>query len=194
MESQTIFKKIGDMVKKADTVKIIVFCGITGMIFLLISTLFADKTTEKSVSADPQRKTADVLLYEYENRLEQNLAEMICSIEGAGSTKVMITMESTAEEVYATNKNVSQKDSNATKQSDMSDNKDLSTQSTYITVELSDGTQQTVLIKEIQPKVRGVLIVCNGGDNEIIKEKVTEAVSRILDISSSKVSVLPLAK
>ena len=194
MEGQTMFKKISDMAKKADTVKIIVFCGITGMIFLLISTLFADKTAENSESANPQRKTADVLLYEYENRLEQNLAEMICSIEGAGSTKVMITMESTAEEVYAANKNVSQKDSNATKQSDMSDNKDLSTQSTYITVELSDGTQQTVLLKEIQPKVRGVLIVCNGGDNEIVKEEITEAVSRILDISSSKVSVLPLAK
>ena len=194
-ENRNFFEKINGWLKNANTVKVIVLCGVLGILCILFSSLFSQRKAETSQNDEPNpQEIAYVSLTRYENELKQNLAEIICSISGAGSTKVMLTMESTVEQVYATDKSVTQKDSNNTRQSDTADNKDLSTQSTYITVELSDGTQQTVLIKEIQPKVRGVLVVCEGGDNEVVKEKVTDAVTKMLDISSSKVSVAPLAK
>ena len=123
------------------------------------------------------------------------VAEIIASIDGAGSTKVMLTMESTVEQVFAENKNMSRNSSNNTRQqSDTVNNSDVTAQSSYITLELSDGSQQTVLLKEIQPRVRGVLIVCSGGDNEVVKAKITDAVTKTLDISSSRVSVAGLAQ
>ncbi|MBQ7522671.1 MAG: hypothetical protein IJU14_07325 [Clostridia bacterium] len=194
-ENKTFWEKMSDRLNNTHTVRIIVACGILGIVCILFSSFFSDSKAKKKedTESNPQ-EVSYVSLTRYENELRQNLAEIICSIQGAGSTKVMLTMESTVEQVYATDKSVTQKDSNNTRQTDTADNKDLSTQSTYITVELSDGTQQTVLVKEIQPKVRGVLVVCEGGDNEIVKEKVTDAVTKMLDISSSKVSVAPLAK
>ncbi|MCL1866652.1 MAG: hypothetical protein FWF82_04510 [Oscillospiraceae bacterium] len=41
----------------------------------------------------------------------------------------------------------------------------------------------------ITPKVRGVAIVCDGGGNPVVKQKVIELVSRMLGIGSTKISV-----
>lgn len=41
----------------------------------------------------------------------------------------------------------------------------------------------------ITPTVRGVAIVCEGGDNILIKEKIVNTVARVLGISTARVSV-----
>ena len=41
----------------------------------------------------------------------------------------------------------------------------------------------------IEPKVRGVVIVCEGGDDPVISSRVLEAVTKALSISSDKVCV-----
>lgn len=61
----------------------------------------------------------------------------------------------------------------------------------------TDETQKTViignkeaLIKSIEnPRVAGVLVVCEGGDSLKVKEKVINAVSTVLNISSGRVYV-----
>lgn len=46
--------------------------------------------------------------------------------------------------------------------------------------------------KSITPVVRGVVIVCDGGDDPIVVSRVMDAVTRSLDISSNKVCVTKL--
>ena len=41
----------------------------------------------------------------------------------------------------------------------------------------------------IMPKVRGVAIICEGGDDIIVKQKIVELVSRVLGISTTRISV-----
>lgn len=41
----------------------------------------------------------------------------------------------------------------------------------------------------IEPKVRGVVIVCEGGDNPVVVSHVLEAVTKALSISSDKVCI-----
>jgi stage III sporulation protein AG len=48
---------------------------------------------------------------------------------------------------------------------------------------------QKELVAVKTPKVRGVAIVCSGGENAVIREKITSTVSKALGISSSRVSV-----
>ena len=52
-----------------------------------------------------------------------------------------------------------------------------------------DGSEQAVLQKQVMPKIRGVLVVCDGGDDALTREKITKAVSSVLNISSGKVFV-----
>lgn len=188
-----IFSKLSSFSKNPRFVKIIIVAGFVGIALILFSGFFTESNQNDEIKKN-NTQIGYVSLTEYENQLEQSLAEIICSIKDAGTTKVMITMDSTVEQVFAADKNMSQNNSNNAKQSDTTNSKDITAESTYITVELSDGTEQTVLVKEIQPKVRGVLVVCSGGDNSVVKEKVIDAVTKALDISSSKVSVAGLAQ
>ena len=43
--------------------------------------------------------------------------------------------------------------------------------------------------ESIEPKVRGVVVVCEGGDNPLVVAHVMDAVTKALDISSDKVCV-----
>lgn len=191
MNDNGILSRLDKFTKNPDFVRVIVVTGLLGIGLILLSGLLPEKKDEAQAQVSSQ--VAYVSLTQYENNLEQSLADIISSINGAGKTRVLLTMDSTVEQVYATDKNMTQKDSVNSGDSTQS-NKDTSADSTYITVELADGTQQTVLLKEIQPKVRGVLVVCSGGDNSVVKEKIVDAVTKALDISSSRVSVAGLSQ
>ena len=47
-------------------------------------------------------------------------------------------------------------------------------------------------VKEIEPAVRGVLVICTGANNPEIKETVLESVTKTLNISSDKVCITKL--
>ena len=51
-----------------------------------------------------------------------------------------------------------------------------------------------MLLKIIEPDVRGVLIVCDGGDNSVIQERVLDAVTKSLNISSARVCITKLSQ
>jgi stage III sporulation protein AG len=58
-------------------------------------------------------------------------------------------------------------------------------------VYLKDSTTKT---KEIQPHIRGVLVVCEGGDDPVAVERITTAVTKALDISTAKVCITKLSE
>lgn len=58
-------------------------------------------------------------------------------------------------------------------------------------VYLDDSTTKT---KEIEPIIRGVLVVCEGGDDPVVVERISEAVTKALDISAAKVCITKLSE
>ncbi len=56
-------------------------------------------------------------------------------------------------------------------------------------VYLSNSDTKT---KSIEPTVRGVVIVCSGGDNPVVVDRVLGAVTRSLSISSDRVYITKL--
>ncbi len=46
--------------------------------------------------------------------------------------------------------------------------------------------------KEIEPVIRGVVVACDGGDDIIVTERVLNAVTKALNISSAKVCITKL--
>lgn len=47
---------------------------------------------------------------------------------------------------------------------------------------------------ELQPTVKGVVIVCEGGDQPLVQQRVTDAVTIALNISSKRVCVTKLTE
>lgn len=54
-------------------------------------------------------------------------------------------------------------------------------------------TNSDTKTKSIEPTVRGVVIVCDGGDDPVVVSRVLTAVTRSLSISSDKVCITKLA-
>ena len=52
------------------------------------------------------------------------------------------------------------------------------------------GKTKDMLLSVKAPCVRGVIVVCDGGNSVIVKEKITKAVSGVFGISTTRVSVI----
>ena len=105
----------------------------------------------------------------YEKELEEKLREIISRIQGVGDVTVMLTIEGTETRIYASDTTES----------------DTKTETETVVV----GSKEALLQAIKYPEVRGVLVVCTGGDKPSIQEKVVNAVSTVLDIPTSKVYV-----
>lgn len=118
--------------------------------------------------------------------LNEQLTELLSNIKGAGRVKVMITYEATDENVYAkdTDEEFENSENRPTQQKIKSE---------YIIVKGSDG-EEGLKIKNVFPTIRGVAVVCDGGNDPNVKGQIVSAVSALFDINSTKISVAEMAQ
>lgn len=162
--------------------KLLIVCGVIGIALLAIPEFFSKKTTPVKTEV-----TTETFILQ----TEEKLTSVIGSIAGAGECRVMVTLENGVEYVYATEQKTNtdrQEDSNA--DSNKSIQRDGS-EETIILVD-SDSGRKGLLITEIQPTIKGVVIVCEGGDDEKVRERIVQAVTVALNISSKRVCVTKL--
>jgi stage III sporulation protein AG len=100
----------------------------------------------------------------------------------------MITYESTSEIVPAIS--VDKQTSTTTDSSDngTSTTNTENTQSEVVTVGSSSGNSALVL-KEISPKIRGVIVVAEGADNIAVKLNLLSAIETLLNVNPDQVDV-----
>lgn len=184
-EINKIKEKLRKFMFKDKHKKMIVIAGIAGIFLIFISNLFKNEGENQT---KPQEVKANSEYYI--DRLEKNLETIVSSINGAGNSKVLVTLENGTETVYATeekkNKEASEDKSNGetTRKKESND-----CEKKYITVKDSEGTEHALAVTEIQPKIKGVIIVCSGGDNPVVQQRVINAVTTALSIPSNKVCV-----
>ncbi|MCI5911333.1 MAG: hypothetical protein PUB76_03080 [Oscillospiraceae bacterium] len=110
---------------------------------------------------------------DYISNIESDLTKIISKIEGAGDTIVMVTSEGTSKYEYAKEEhNIKSADKNELEEK-------------YIYGE----NDSPVTISIENPKITGVLVVCEGGDNSAVKEKIYKAVSTSLNIRTNQIYV-----
>ncbi len=169
---------------------IIIAAGILGMVLILLSSFLDDTSSKDDDLAEEETAQTDYSVQDYKTSLESQLTQIISRISGVGDVSVMITLDCTAEDVYATDKSLDgQTQESAEDSLASSASQEYSEDTTYVIVQDDDGNERAVLLKQIMPKVSGVLVVCGGGDDSVVKEKVTNAVSSVLGVSRGKVYV-----
>lgn len=62
----------------------------------------------------------------------------------------------------------------------------------YVLIE-TDGNEGGMIIKLIQPKIRGVAVVCEGGGSDAVRQEITQAITAVLDISASRVYITKMS-
>lgn len=170
---------------KENTKKIIIISGLIGIGLIFISNIISPKHSVKKENKEVQISAA-----EYVKTLEENIKTIVSSISGAGESKVLITLESSLQNIYATEQkknNEAIEDRENDFISKKRETNDLETK--YIKIKDENGAEKALSVTQIQPTVKGVVIVCSGGDNPVVQQKIINAVKTALNITSKRVYV-----
>lgn len=169
--------------KKLRKSSVILLLGIIGMVMILLSQFAAGSKTDAQNGADHSN------IAEYEARLEKRLLPLIRKIEGVGKAELMITMDSGTEYLYVNEEKTS---TDETEDADQESNKTQRRESNEKSVTVLGGGE-ALLQKEKEPAVRGVVVICEGGDDIKVQRRLTDAVTAALDITSARVCVAKMA-
>ena len=166
--------------KKMQYLAIIIITAVILLIYF--STLSAPDSKASSVKTTEEVAST-------EEDIEERLNEILSMVEGAGKVEVVIYYESTSELVPAFSEDTS---TAASSNGDSSSNT-TSQQSDVATVKSGSDTE-ALIIKEIVPGVKGVIVVAEGAGDIGVRLDLLSAVTTLLDVSADKVEVLKMGK
>ncbi|MCC8160774.1 MAG: hypothetical protein LIO53_05630 [Oscillospiraceae bacterium] len=104
---------------------------------------------------------------------ERRLEEILSQIEGAGEVKVMITYYSSSEKDIA----YETKTSLVEDKSESEDKKAVMT------------GDEPMVVKEVYPRVKGVIVTAQGAGNAAVKAAISDAVGAALDVPAHKICI-----
>lgn len=151
---------------------LVVVCGIL-LLFLSYSGHEKEPDVQSADSSFVQSEETTTL-EDYKRAREDELEELLQKVEGVGSVEVMITLK-------ASNEKVMLKDSV---------NKGETNEEKTVLVENSDRDSTPYIVQEREPEIEGVVIVCQGGYDSVIKREITDAVGALFSIESHKIKIM----
>ena len=175
---EDIKSKVNEIISKIKNknVVFIIILGLSGIFLIFLSEVFSE---EKNVESTKNQNS----LYDFSEdaySLESRLEDAVFKIKGAGKTDITITFDSSKKFLYAKNSSENIGDSESEIETEI------------VIIDGKNG-EEPLFIKTEEAKIRGVLVVCEGGENPLVREKIIEAVCALLDIPSNKVSVAKMA-
>lgn len=137
-----------------------IFIGV--IICVVYFGLYFDQGSDKK----EDNSTAEIgTAVEYVDNLENKLCNVLSKIDGVMEVDVMITLESGFSYEYVQ-------------------------ESQKIEITLDDTDEKLNIVKEIYPKIKGVVVVAKGSEDFRVKMDILEAVVTLLQIDESAVTIL----
>lgn len=154
-------------------------------------TAFNQEKVENEPAFGQKEYTMADVLKQAENDYENELKEILQTAVGVDEVEIMVNLDATDTKIY---------EKNITTQTQLTDETDREggkrkvedvSKDEQLVIIRNGETESPVVVKIKKPEVRGVLIVAKGADNIQVKKWIVEAVTRVLDVPSHRVSVLP---
>lgn len=114
-------------------------------------------------------------------RLESKLEAKLSMISGVGRVSVMVTFDRTAEQIIASIGKTSSSD-----KSSSSENRPATVQ--------SGGKEEPIVLSEVLPRIRGVIVIAEGAADISIKFSIKAAVSTVLGVDENIVEVFVMGQ
>lgn len=196
---KSILKKIG-----ADRFLILALAGIAlmGMQFTTRNiAINSNKTKEKTpikyddpepdcVEGDAESQT--IHNGSYEKEIESELTRLIQNIQGAGKAVVMVMTNGSEQKIVEKDtpynrENETSSDKNGSEQITKMENEE-----TTVYVEKADGTRAPFVSKQYAPVITGVVVACEGGDDEDVAGEITEVCQALFDLDAHTIKVVKI--
>lgn len=190
MKMQDFMQKIKEKKLKRSDWLILVLAGILILIIALPTDTKGKKQAEEAKeNISKENNTMEASKDEIERKLEDILEK----IDGAGEVKVMITYQDSGTQVVEKDKNTS---ANSVEESDSTggvrSTKEQQLQESTV-YEEADAGNTPFVSKELLPKVEGILIVASGGDNQKVKQNISEAVLALFQVEAHRIKIVKMS-
>lgn len=165
---------------------------LAGVLLLVIAIPVGGKKEEDRTDDD----TGEALQFlaaggetDYVQYLETHLAQLLSQLDGAGDVTVMVTLESSAEKVVE--KDVETEEETVT-ESDSQGGERTTRNTTSAETSIYDGenSQSPYVSKELSPRIQGVVVLAQGGDDAVVIRNITEAVQALFGIDTHKIRIM----
>lgn len=159
-----------------------------GIILLIVANIFTEDKKPKDTNIETKKVLDDSKNshLDYVSILELKLEDMLNQLKGVSNTKVMITLEDTIEKIPALN---TTKNNETTNEVD-SQGGTRETLREDMTIQIVTGNEGSLkVLKEVEPTVKGVIVVAEGAEDLEIKEMLYDAVKTVLGVSGNRVEV-----
>ncbi|MBU5677568.1 stage III sporulation protein AG [Alkaliphilus sp. MSJ-5] len=192
MRIKEIKDLLKELISKKHVANIIVILAVAIIALIFSSDLLvkdsSSKNNIKETTGDTFVKQEEVFKTE-EEIVEVRLKKILERIKGSGEVEVMVTFEMGSEIVPASN-TVETKDTTEEKDSNGGIRTVTSQNLTENIVTTNDNTgNRPLVIKEIKPQVKGVIVVAEGADDIEVKMQLYDAVKTVLQVSGDRVQV-----
>lgn len=197
----TFRKKIEKFLKENNKRKYIIAIALIGIVLIMMSNMFYSSNELNdplNIETDAQLHDEEIEevslitnVTEIEVSYEKDLQMMLNQIKGVSEVEVMVNVDSTNVNIYEKDLILGTQTTDETDNNGGMRNVEDETKETKL-VYVRQGDQEVpVLVQTKKPQVRGVFIIAKGVENSTVKKWIIESVSRVLDVPSYRISVLP---
>lgn len=185
----TKIKKYLENINYKQFTKRLLILLLVGVILLIASSILFESKNNKDPFTKQNLPEEKVQLNteDYSEVLEKKLEYILSQISGVGKVKVMITLEDTSEKIPATNTTKNQETSKEEDSQGGSREILREDSSSQIITKGSEG--DLIVLKELKPEVKGVIVVAEGAENLEVQEKLYNAVKTVLAVPGNKVEI-----
>lgn len=159
-----------------------------GIILLIVANIFTEDKKPRDTNLETEKILDDTKNFhlDYVSILEEKLEEILNELKGVSNVKVMITLEDTIEKIPAIN---TTKNNETTNEVD-SQGGTRETLREDTTIQIVTGNEGSLrVLKEVEPTVKGVIVIAEGAENLEVKEMLYDAVKTVLGVSGNRVEV-----
>lgn len=190
MKMQDFMQKIKEKKLKRSDWLILVLAGI---LILIIALPTDTKEKKQEEEAKENISKENNTMEASKDEIERKLEDILEKIDGAGDVKVMITYQDSGTQVVEKDKNTSE---NSLEESDSTggvrSTKEQQLQESTV-YEEADAGNTPFVSKELLPKVEGILIVASGGDNQKVKQNISEAVLALFQVEAHRIKIVKMS-
>lgn len=157
---------------------------LAGLLLVVIALPVSDTKSSQAQQVQKVQQTESTSEDAYTKALEARLENALANVKGVGNVKVMITLASSSEKVV-------EKDREMSSDVQEGDGGGKNTSSSETAVYANGNGEETPYVKqELSPRIEGVLVIAEGGDNAVVIENITEAVQALFGVDTHKIKVM----
>lgn len=176
--------------------------GILGMLLILLT--FPDIFRMNSNTKDEAPGNEKIIHQNNENMtsydknnyiedMENKLMRILSKVSEIGKVEVMITLKSSKEQIPLKDSPYTQESLNEVDREGGSRiNNSIQREDTTVIVTSEDGRNLPYIVQEREPKVEGIVVIAEGGDNVKVMQDIVDVAEALFGVPAHKVKVMKM--